>query len=288
MSATTQATPSPTIGELLADVARALSGIVDSPRLHAELLLAEVLQRPRGRLLAQTEQAVPLAVAQRLRALAVRCGHGEPLAYVLGRREFWSLELRVTPDVLIPRPDTERLVECALTFLRDRPAPRVVDLGTGSGAIALALARERADADVTATDRSAAALAVARDNAARLGLPGLRFLLGDWYAPLQGQRFDLIVANPPYVARGDPALQPTVAAFEPATALYADDQGFADLARLVAGAPRHLLSGGALLLEHGATQAAALRGHLQASGFTGVQTWTDLAGHDRVSGGVWR
>ncbi len=258
-------------------------GVDAAPRREAEWLLAAVLGRDLTWLLTWPERG--LADAERKQAdawLQRRCA-GEPLAYLTGYRDFWSLSLRVTPATLVPRPDTERLVEVALAHL---PATgSALDLGTGSGAIALALASERPQARITALDRSAEALAVARGNGEALGLP-VRWLDSDWFAAVAGECFDLIVSNPPYIDVADPHL--AVLGHEPLTALVADGAGLADLQHLIATAPRHLLPGGWLLLEHGHDQALAVQAALLARGFTQVQRWQDLGGQDRVSGGQWR
>lgn len=269
----------------LREAARRLASISDSARLEAEILLAHVLDCSHGQLLARYDAPLDRTTQTGFDALLTRRLAGEPVAYLLGCREFWSLDLRVTPDVLIPRPETELLVERALHALRDRRAARALDLGTGSGAIALALARERADIRITATDASPAALAVARDNARRLGLQGIEFMESDWFAALPGRGYDLIVSNPPYVAAGDPALQTAVAEYEPAAALYAGEAGLGALFRIIDSAPAHLGDAGTLLLEHGAMQGKAVRDRLRQAGFTHIETWPDLAGHPRVSGG---
>lgn len=255
-----------------------------TPRRESEWLLAEALARDLTWLLTWPEHE--LTPEQQARAddwLARRCA-GEPLAYLAGRREFWSLPLRVTPATLVPRPDTECLVEVALAWLPAGMAQDVLDLGTGSGAIALALASERPHSRITAVDRSAEALAVARGNGEMLGLP-VRWLASDWFAALAGERFHLIVSNPPYIAEDDPHL--AALTHEPHTALVAADAGFADLRQLIAEAPTHLHPGGWLLLEHGFAQAAAVRALLAARGFTDAQSWQDYGGQDRVSGGRW-
>jgi release factor glutamine methyltransferase len=216
-------------------------------------------------------------------ALVARRAEGEPVAYLLGEREFYGRPYRVSPDVLIPRPETELLVELALE--RAGSGLRILDLGTGSGAVAVSLALERADADVTAIDLSPGALAIARANAAALGAR-VNFLQGSWFEPLPADiSFDLIVSNPPYVAPGDPHLSLGDLRFEPSTALVGRGDGLGDIRLIIAGAAKHLLAGGWLLFEHGYDQAAPCRELLAAAGFSQVQSWQDLAGIERVSGG---
>ena len=217
-----------------------------------------------------------------MRLLARRAA-GEPVAYLLGEKEFHGLMLRVTPDVLIPRPDTETLVEWALACLQGLPpGAAVADLGTGSGAIALALKQARPDAAVSAVEASPAALAVAQDNGRRLGLD-VRWLAGSWWSPLAGQRLDLVVSNPPYIADGDPHLP--ALAHEPASALTAGPDGLRDLRAIAAGAPGQLRPGGWLLLEHGWDQAGAVQALLREAGLTAIETRHDLAGQPRCTGG---
>lgn len=273
------------IGDVLQRATAQLTPGSDNPALDAELLLASILDCSRGQLLARDGHLLDIDSQRRFEALLQRRREGIPVAYLLERREFWSLDLRVTPDVLIPRPETELLVERALSSLHGRTSVRVLELGTGSGAVALALAQERPDARLTATDRSAAALQVARDNAERLGLQRVRFIESDWFLALPSQRYDLILSNPPYVSMGDPALQAAVAAHEPAIALYAEQAGLADLFAIIAAAPAYLAARGTLLLEHGMAQGKAVRARMQQGGFVDVETWPDLAGHPRVSGG---
>jgi release factor glutamine methyltransferase len=256
----------------------------ESSRLDAELLLAHALQQPRSYLLAHDDEAIDQATIARYQSLLTRCAEGEPLAYLTGEREFWSLPLAVTPDVLIPRPETELAVERCLA-LRDASAAAVADLGTGSGAIALALAVERPQWRVMATDRDAAALQVARGNAERVGVQNVYFSQGDWFESLQGRQFDLIVSNPPYVAASDPALH--ALRYEPAAALSPGASGLEALRRIVVEAPAHLLPGGWLVLEHGAGQAAEVAGSLVDAGYARVRCHTDLAGRERVTEAQW-
>jgi release factor glutamine methyltransferase len=253
-------------------------------RLDAQLLLAQVLQQPRAWLMAHAEAELSPAQQQAFGALCRRRAGGEPLAYLLGEREFHGLMLQVSPAVLVPRPDTETLVDWALELL-DTPlaqAPEVADLGTGSGAIALALKHRHPAARVRAVDCSAPALAVARANAVRLGLQ-VEWHLGDWWQPLQGRRFHLVVSNPPYVAEDDPHL--AALRHEPISALTPGGDGLLALTEIVKGAAAHLHDGGWLLLEHGHEQADAVRGLLADAGFKAVQTRTDLAGRPRCGGG---
>ena len=255
----------------------------ESPALDAAILVALALGVPRAALDSDPDRALAPEQAARLEALALRRCGGEPLAYLTGRREFWSLELEVTPAVLVPRPETELLVEWALAALAGRDRPAVLDLGTGSGAIALALALERPDAEVTAIDASPGALEVAQRNAARHGLGNIRFLAGDWFGPVGEARFDAIVSNPPYVAAADPAL--AALAHEPRAALVAGDDGLAALAAICAGAPPRLAHAGCLIVEHGASQGASVRALMARSGLEGAATRRDLAGRERATRG---
>lgn len=254
-------------------------------RLEAEQLLAHVLGVNRAWFFAHADDALDPAMTERFAGLVQRRAAGEPVAYITGTRDFWSMTLEVTPDTLIPRPDTERLVELALERLPQGAS--VVDLGTGSGAIALALAKERPDLSVTAVDASLAALEVARRNADRLGLTRVRFLAGDWFAPLAGERFDLIVSNPPYIESDDPHLDRGDLRFEPASALASGSDGLDDIRRIAAGAAGHVHPGGWLLVEHGWNQGAGVRKVLASCGLQDVFTAQDLENRDRVSGGGW-
>ncbi|ODU73551.1 MAG: protein-(glutamine-N5) methyltransferase, release factor-specific [Rhodanobacter sp. 68-29] len=256
-------------------------------RADAEALLLHALGQSRGWLFAHADDAVDMDVQTAFEALVARREAGEPVAYLTGRRGFWTLELEVTPATLIPRPETELLVELALERLPRDAAAGVADLGTGSGAIALAIASECPQAQVLATDASADALAVARRNAQRLGVGNLRFAQGDWLAPLAGQRFALIVSNPPYIEAADPHLAQGDLRFEPASALASGADGLDDIRRIVAGAPGHLDADGWLLFEHGWNQGAAARALLREAGYVQVFTAQDLEARDRVSGGRW-
>lgn len=255
-------------------------------RLDAQLLLLHVLGRaPEGRawLIAHDGDALPLHARKAYLDLCRRRAAGEPVAYLTGSKEFHGLALAVDARVLVPRPDTETLVHWSLDVLSGQALPTVLDLGTGSGAIALAIRRARPDAQVSAVDASAAALAVARSNGERLGLP-VQWLHGSWLEPVRGC-FDLIASNPPYIAEGDPHL--AALAHEPRSALTSGPDGLDDLRHIVQHAPEHLADGGWLLLEHGYDQAEAVRCLLAARGFQAVQSRNDLAGIARCSGGLW-
>jgi release factor glutamine methyltransferase len=280
----------PSCGELLAQGVQQLQAAsgqqVPDPnldaRLDAQVLLGHVMGITRGRLLSHPEAPCSAAQAQQYRELLGRRVSGEPLAYLVGHREFWSLRLAVGPAVLIPRPETELLVERALAR-GPATAARVAELGTGSGAVALALASERPDWHVVASDISPAALDLARSNAAALGLSRVEFRLGDWYAALAGELFDLLVSNPPYVAATDPAL--ALLQYEPRLALTPGLDALASLRTLSAGAAAHLALGGWLMLEHGADQGAQVRAALVLAGFRHVRSHRDLAGHERMTEG---
>jgi release factor glutamine methyltransferase len=265
-------------------VSRALaaSGLVP---FEARLLLAHVLGRDRAWLAAHADDVVAAQEAKTFDALARRRRDGEPIAYLIGRREFYGLDLEITPDVLIPRPETELLVDLALARLMADRAARVVDLGTGSGAVALAIAASRRRAQVIGADRSTAALALAQRNAARLSIDNVSFVASDWFTALAGQRFDLIVANPPYVAAGDPHLSEGDLRHEPAQALTSGADGLSAIRVIVAAAPVHLTDGGWLLLEHGHDQADRVGALLRDAGFADVSAARDLAGILRVSYG---
>lgn len=254
--------------------------------MDAQWLLAHALGKPRSWLYAHADDCIDAASAARFASLVERRGRGEPVAYLTGRRGFWKFELQVTPDTLIPRPETELLVESALELLPRDAASRIADLGTGTGAVALALAFERPRAQVLATDASEGALAVARDNARALGIANVRFAAGDWLAALGDARFDLIASNPPYIALADPHLDEGDLRFEPSAALASGRDGLDAIRRIVAGAWRHLNAGGWLLLEHGYNQGEAVRALLTDAGFEQVRTLHDLEGRDRVSVGA--
>ena len=269
-------------------VRRALAGSGLVP-IDAQVLLGHVLGKGRAWLAAHGDDALSRGDADAFLALARRRREGEPVGYLTGIREFWGLPLAVSPAVLLPRPETEAVVEIALAHLPADGETRVLDLGTGSGAIALAIAHECPRARVLATDASVAALAVARANAQRLGLANVEFLQADWYdgvpATWHGAPFDVVASNPPYVVAGDPHLAEGDLRFEPAAALSPGGDGLRALRRIVAGAPGHLVPGGTLVVEHGYDQSDAVRALFVAAGFTGIIAARDLAGIPRVVAG---
>ena len=255
-------------------------------RLDAELLLAAVLGKPRSYLRTWPEHEPGAEQLAAFAALLERRRMGEPVAYILGHQGFWSLDLEVAPHTLIPRPDTELLVETALQLAPATPQ-RVLDLGTGSGAIALALASERGGWQVIGVDRIAEAVALAERNRQRLKLGNAEFRQSSWFDGLAGERFDLILSNPPYIAADDRHLGEGDVRFEPLSALVAGVDGLDDIRQIIARAPRHLQAGGWLLLEHGYDQAGAVRELLAAASFTAVDSRRDLGGHQRISLGRW-
>lgn len=268
---------------IIASLLRA-ADLPDSPtaRLDAELLLAAALGKSRSFLHTWPERIVPSEAALTFAEYLQRRRGGEPVAYILGQQGFWKLDLEVAPHTLIPRPDTELLVEAALELLPATPA-KVLDLGTGSGAIALALASERPAWKVTAVDRVLEAVALAERNRQRLHLNNATVLSSHWFSALQGQRFELIISNPPYIAAADPHLSAGDVRFEPASALVSGADGLDDLRLIISQAPQHLNAAGWLLLEHGYDQAGAVRELLTRHGFEQVESRQDLAGHERIS-----
>ena len=279
---------------------KALALAPDSARIEVQCLLQRVLNVTRAYLPTHPERRLNTPEQTCYDELLQRRLRGEPIAYLLGEREFFGLLFKVTPDTLIPRPETELLVELALQRMPSPPAPpprgkggrqagrgrfRVLDLGTGSGAIALSIAHVRPDVEMLACDTSAAALDVARENAQKLGITNAAFLLSDWFKSFAGKRFDMIVTNPPYVAADDPHLAQGDVRFEPASALASGNDGLQDIRRIISHASNHLGSSGWLLLEHGYDQAAQVRELLQQAGYGEVFSAHDLAGIERVSGG---
>jgi release factor glutamine methyltransferase len=290
----TDASPTPLDLTALPATVEALLRASPLPPLEARILLTHVLGWRRTQLITRGDEPLERTSVERYRALEARRMAGEPVAQLVGAREFFGLEFEVTPHVLIPRPETELLVETALAAIEPRPRARVLDLGTGTGAIAVAIASMRPDAQIWALDRSADALAVAVRNGARLldvKRPGggIAFLHSDWYGSLDAAlRFDAIVSNPPYIASGDPHLAEGDLRFEPRGALTDEADGISAIRAIVAGAPERLAADGALWIEHGYDQAEAVRALLRAHGFAEVRSERDLAGIERISGGVLR
>jgi release factor glutamine methyltransferase len=276
-----------TVAEALAWAVRALWPRHEGARIDAEVLLAHALERGRAYLYAHPERVLGAEGAARLAPIVARRARGEPVAYLVGRREFWSLDLAVSRHTLIPRPETERLVAAALERIPGEAPWRVADLGTGCGAIAIAIAVERPRARVTATDRSAEALAIAARNIARLAPGNVRVGLGDWCEALEPEPFDLIASNPPYVAAEDPHLQAGDVAFEPREALVAGVDGLLDLTRIARDARRRLRPGGWLVLEHGPDQGRRVREVLRELGYGELRSLQDLGARERVTEGRW-
>jgi release factor glutamine methyltransferase len=274
----------PTVAEIVKRAALQLRPHSESPRLDAELLLGKVLRLSRAALAARDHEPVSGDAEREFEQLIAGRAGGVPVAYLTGTREFWSLPFIVTPDVLVPRPETEILVEQALGLLPRQMTASVLDLGTGSGAIALSLASECPHWAITAVDVSPDALAVAAENAQALALPDITWRLGSWYEPVAGESFDMIVSNPPYIAASDPALAGLRA--EPEAALTPGASGLESLELIIARAPSHLHARGWLVLEHGSTQAPAVSELLKRHGFGSTRTIPDFSGKPRVTLGI--
>lgn len=273
---------------LAADTPRLISALAleaSSARIEVQCLLQAVLHVARAYLLAHPERNLNETELAHYNGLMHRRLSGEPIAYILGEREFFGLNFKVTPATLIPRHDTELLVELALQRITKQKPCKVLDMGTGSGAIALAIAHACSHADVLASDASATALAVAQENAHALGLSNVRFLQSDWFTAVGAQQFDLIVSNPPYIEAGDPHLNQGDVRFEPVTALVSGAEGLDDIRKIIGQSASHLLHGGWLLLEHGYDQSSRVRSLLEAAKFESVFSACDLAGIERASGG---
>jgi release factor glutamine methyltransferase len=268
-----------------------LEEISDSPRLDTELLLCHVLGKPTSYLMTWPEKQLLPSQQQQFQTLMARRLKGEPIAYILGTQAFWTLDLEVSPDTLIPRADTEVLVETALSLSTNAPLSerslRVADLGTGTGAVALALASERPAWEVWGCDRIAAAVALAQRNQKRLDLPQVNFVQGSWLEPLSGL-FDMIVSNPPYIDSMDEHLDQGDVRFEPRSALVADAEGLSDIQHIIGAATDYLVTDGWLLFEHGYQQGAAVRQLFTENGYQQVNTYQDYAGNDRVTLGCWK
>lgn len=271
-----------TVQTLLTQAIQKLAKTSESAKADAEILLAYCLQKSRTWLFTWPEKEIDDKTAVAFQKLITERANGTPVAHLTGEREFWTLTLKVTPDTLIPRPETELLVETVLGKLGNNRIS-ILDLGTGTGAIALAIAAERPDIAITACDFSAAALAVAKENARANNIHNVQFYLSDWFSALPPQPFDIIASNPPYIEANDPHLSQGDVRFEPLTALTSGQDGLDDIHQIVRTAPKWLKAGGWLLLEHGYNQGQAVTSLLQAEGFREVRCLPDLAGNDRVS-----
>ena len=270
-----------TIEDAIANATEKLEVVTDAPRLEAELLLARAINMPRSFLFAHPEDELDGDSLARLDDTVRRRLAGEPMAYISGTREFWSMELAVSPATLVPRPETELLVDVALRDIPQKAAWQVLDLGTGSGAVALAIARERPLCHVTATDISTAALDVARENANRHSIPNVEFLPGDWTEPVAGRTFEVVVSNPPYVRAGDDALAALRA--EPRQALVAGEHGLDAIAIIARDCPAVIAPGGLLALEHGAEQQLAVAELLMQHGWSNIRCYNDHSGLPRIT-----
>ena len=263
-----------------------LLSVSESPRLDAEILFKYISGFNDSRLITESNQVPELELLTQLEPLIAARRCGVPVAYLTGKREFYSLPLKVNSHVLIPRPDTECLVEAAIGHINEQSVLSVLDMGTGSGAIALALAHHLPGLEVTATDRDEKALSIARENARQLELHHVRFIRSDWFKGMGATKFDLIVSNPPYIDPSDAHLQQGDVRFEPRSALVAEDHGLADLKEIIIGAPQYLNPGGRLMLEHGFDQAHAVTSLLLENGYQAVETHKDFGQNDRLSSGV--
>lgn len=275
-----------TIQQMLQQASKQMAALVDAdPRLDAEVLLCHLLKKNRSHLIAWPEKVVTEAQQKAFNALLTRRINGEPIAYIIGHREFWSLDLQVTPATLIPRPDTERLVELALARIPDHVTWHIADLGTGSGAIALAIASERPLCQLYAVDISADALAVAEQNAKHLSIKNVTFLQGSWLTPLGKQRLDMAVSNPPYIKEGDSHLKRGDLRFEPVSALRSGADGLDDIRTLIDSSRQQLQASGWLLIEHGYHQSTEVLEIMRQQGYRGVEGFVDYSGNDRVACG---
>ena len=276
----------PTLGETVSQATQLLATVSDSARLDAELLIAQCLKLPRTRFISEPELALDAQQLDQVQASISRRAKGEPVAYILGHKHFWDLELKVSPAVLIPRPDTELLVETALTLYPAETPINVIDLGTGSGAIALAIAKARPHWHICATDESQAALSLAIENAEHYQLHNVSLLQSHWFDDLaEHTKYELIISNPPYVAADDPHLQQGDVRFEPQTALVSGADGLNAIRYLILQSKPHLVAGGWLLLEHGYDQGERVRQLFSAHGYLEVQQKKDIAGHIRMTMG---
>jgi release factor glutamine methyltransferase len=281
--AVTRNSMSETLKSTLNKAGKLLEASSDSPRLDAEILLGKVLQANRAALYANPDQLITASQTAEFEQLIAQRSSGKPVAHLTGMREFWSLELKITADVLVPRPETELLVERALLHIPASGTCELVDLGCGSGAVAIAIATERPDCRITATDTSQAALSIAQENADRLCPERIQFLTGNWFEPLEGYKFNVIVSNPPYVSSAQPQLTDPELEHEPQQALYSGADGLNDIRQLIAEAPTYLQHDGYLLLEHGFDQADTIAVLLRQAGFANIGMHRDLSNQPRIT-----
>ena len=273
------------ITQLIEDAIKQLEPVSDSARLDLELLLCATLKKDRSFLRAWPEHELNQQQLKSFQEKLKQRLQGEPIAHILGERGFWSLNLTVTADTLIPRPDTERLVELALGIIPEKAQWKILDLGTGTGAIALSLAKEKPNCFITATDQSSAALDIAKQNAIKNQISNIEFIQSDWFAELENKQFDMIVSNPPYIKESDPHLQQGDVRFEPLSALTSGSDGLNDIRRIIKGSQEHLKTQGVLLIEHGYDQADKVCNLLKASNFTKVSDFKDDNDNPRVATG---
>ena len=265
-----------------------LANSSDSVLLDAEVLLCHVLDKPRSHLRAWPEKELKTQEYKLYFQLLKQRQQGLPIAYITGKKEFWSRDFKVSPDVLIPRPDTELLIELSLKKISDKPKARLIDLGTGSGAIAITLAAERPDTTVIATDLSNKALNIAKENASAHQIKNIQFIQSNWFDEIAQSKFDLVISNPPYIAYKDPHLSQGDVRFEPDSALIAKDQGLEDIKSISHIAHNYLKPGGTLLVEHGYNQQIAVQAIFNSFAYTNIMTHTDLSGNSRVTTGQWK
>jgi release factor glutamine methyltransferase len=271
----------------ITEASKLLANSSDSPELDAEVLLCLVLEKNRSYLRTWPKKQLHAQQRIQFKTLLKQRQQGTPIAYITGVREFWSRDFKVTPDVLIPRADTELLIELSLPLIPKDKSFKIIDLGTGSGIIAVTLASERLHAQILAIDSSEAALKVAKQNAEKHHCRTVRFAKSEWFSEISDKDFDLVISNPPYIAANDPHLQQGDLRFEPQTALVAGDHGLGDIAEIAESASKHLKLGGYLLLEHGFNQQAPVRAIFESFGYANIQSHADLAGNPRVTCGQW-
>lgn len=274
------------ISQILHRASQRLALVSGSVRLDAEVLVAHALNLSRTQLYIHSDRKLTAEEEADIDAFVARRFQGEPIAYIVGSKEFWSLSFKVTQATLIPRPETEHLVELALSIIPEDASWCIADLGTGSGAIAISVAKERQASQIFAVDKSSIALGVARENAFALDAKNVQFIQSDWFSELGNRTFNLIISNPPYIARQDEHLNQGDLVFEPKSALVSGDDGLHDIRRIVENAKNHLIAGGALLLEHGWDQSEAVRAILEEFSYSSIQTHQDLSGCERITTGL--